>query len=76
MAHDPTNPHDALIKALLDAPERAGVFLQENLPGVLRERMTEDPPRHLPGSFIDPAMTETHSDRLFEVSLRDGRTAF
>ncbi|MFB6260992.1 MAG: Rpn family recombination-promoting nuclease/putative transposase, partial [Thiohalorhabdaceae bacterium] len=44
--------------------------------GWLRDRMADEPPHHLPGSFIDPAMAETHSDRLFEVALRDGRTAF
>ena len=76
MAEEPSNPHDALIKALLESPERAGILLRENLPAVLLERMTEEPPRHLPGSFIDPALGEQRSDRLFEVALKDGRTAF
>jgi len=76
MTRHPTNPHDALIKALLDAPERAAVVLRENLPPTVRERLSDALPKPLPGSYVDPHLQETHSDRLFEAQMHDGRPVF
>ncbi|MBK1693075.1 Rpn family recombination-promoting nuclease/putative transposase, partial [Ectothiorhodospira mobilis] len=75
MAKPLPNPHDTLFKALLEDPGRAAVLLRESLPAALTKRMAEDPVP-VEGSFVDEALRDTHSDRLFQVRLRDGRTAF
>ncbi|MCG5502102.1 Rpn family recombination-promoting nuclease/putative transposase, partial [Ectothiorhodospira lacustris] len=69
------NPHDTLFKALLEDPERASALLRESLPKALTDKMADDP-RPVDGSFIDENLRGTHSDRLFQVALRDGRSAF
>ncbi|MCG5495683.1 Rpn family recombination-promoting nuclease/putative transposase [Ectothiorhodospira variabilis] len=69
------NPHDTLFKALLEDPERAGALLRESLPKALTDKMSGDP-QPVDGSFIDENLRGTHSDRLFQVALQDGRTAF
>ncbi|MFP4147840.1 MAG: Rpn family recombination-promoting nuclease/putative transposase, partial [Halorhodospira sp.] len=76
MAQQPTNPHDTLVKKLLESPERAAVVLRESLPERVRERLTDDLPEPLPGSYVDPNLQETHSDRLFQARTRDGRPVF
>ena len=76
MAQEPNNPHDALVKALLEDPERAGALIRENAPEPLARKLANADPEHLPGSFIDAALKETHSDRLFRAPLVDGRDAF
>ena len=72
---EPPNPHDRLFQALLEDPHRAGVLLREQLPATVAERLADDPPRLVEGSFVDEALRGTRSDRLFEVALRDGRAA-
>ena len=76
MTEQPTNPHDTLVKKLLESPERAAVVLRENLPATVRDRLSDDLPEPLPGSYIDPHLQETHSDRLFQAHLHDGRPVF
>jgi len=76
MAEYLNTPHDALVKALLETPERAAVVLRENLPEQVQERLTDDLPEPLPGSYIDPNLQETHSDRLFQARTREGRPVF
>ncbi|BAU56999.1 hypothetical protein HH1059_03220 [Halorhodospira halochloris] len=76
MADHPANPHDALLKVTLETPERAAVVLRESLPDKVRERLSDDLPTPLPGSYVDPSLQETHSDRLFEAQMRDGRPVF
>lgn len=76
MAEQPISAHDKLIKKLLESPERAAVVLQENLPQRVRDRLTEDLPEPQPGSYVDPNLAETYSDRLFKAWLRDGSPVF
>lgn len=76
MADYPANPHDGLVKALLESPERAAIVLRENLPAQVTDKLAEDAPEHLPGSYVDPNLQETHSDRLFQARLHDGRTLY
>ena len=70
-----SNPHDALVKALLENPERAGVLLRESLPDTVRARLADKPPRPLPGSFVDASLRESHSDYLYELELIGGGKA-
>ena len=69
------NPHDALFRALLENPARAGTLLREQLPAAIANRLSDSPPRLLDGTFIDAALRHSQSDRLFEVTLRDGYPA-
>jgi len=71
----PNNPHDALFRALVDDPGRAGTLIREYLPPEIAAHLAEGPPRLLDGSFVDEELRSSQSDRLFEVALRDGRTA-
>ncbi len=68
--------HDSLIKKLLESPERAAVVLRENLPEIVRNRLTDDLPELQPGSYVDPNLKETYSDRLFKAWLCDGSPVF
>ena len=69
------NPHDRLFKALMEDPERAGFLLRESLPRQLTDKMVGDP-QPVEGSFIDDNLGGSYSDRLFQVTLKEGRSAF
>src|SRR5215510_1902014 len=63
-------PHDALFKSRFEAPADAAALLRELLPVALRELIAWDSLHGEPGSFIDPALTDQHSDLLFSARLR------
>ena len=73
---DPKPPakisHDALFRVLLEDPERAATLLREYLPPALSARMADGPPKLIDGTFVDDKSRVTQSDRLFEVTLKDG----
>lgn len=71
----PGQPHDALFRALLDSPARAAALIRDHLPPEVAERLSAGPPRPIDGTFIDDALAESRSDRLFAVTLTDGRAA-
>ena len=64
--------HDALFRVLLEDPERAATLLREYLPPALSARMADGPPKLIDGTFVDDKSRVTQSDRLFEVTLKDG----
>jgi len=68
-------PHDALFRALLDDPRRAAALIHHHLPPALAARLSTDPPEPLEGTFVDPELRETRSDRLFRLSTVSGRPA-
>jgi len=72
----PPQPHDALFRSLLEKPERAAALIRSHLPAEIAARLSEAPPRLLDGSFIDPELRESRTDRLFQVALCNGRPAF
>ncbi|WP_366654689.1 Rpn family recombination-promoting nuclease/putative transposase [Fodinicurvata sp. EGI_FJ10296] len=76
MAAPASNPHDSLFRALLDDPGRAAVVVREFLPPAIASLITPEPPRLIDGSFIDETLADSQSDRLFEVKLTSGGTAF
>ncbi|MCG5531685.1 Rpn family recombination-promoting nuclease/putative transposase, partial [Halorhodospira halochloris] len=41
-----------------------------------RERLADDLPEPLPGSFVEPSLRKTYSDRLFRAWLQDGCPVF
>jgi predicted transposase YdaD len=67
--------HDSLFRALIDDVGRAGVLIRDYLPEIVASRLADEPPVLLDGTFIDPALKASQSDRLFSVTLRDGGTA-
>ena len=67
-------PHDALFRALLDDPRRAGILIRDYLPADIVSRLADEPPVLLDGSFVDPELNPTQSDRLYGLALRDAGT--
>ncbi|MCY4243624.1 MAG: Rpn family recombination-promoting nuclease/putative transposase [Rhodobacter sp.] len=68
----PATPHDALFRALLTNPERAGAVLRDHLPEPIAGRLGPDPPRLIDGSFVDEALRGSQADRLLEARLTGG----
>jgi predicted transposase YdaD len=64
--------HDSLFRALIDDVGRAGVLIRDYLPEIISSRLAEESPVLLDGTFIDPALKASQSDRLFSIALRDG----
>ena len=72
----PQTPHDALFRALVSDPARAGALLAEYLPREVAALLDPDtPPVALEGSFIDADAARTQYDALFGVTLRTGHEA-
>ena len=72
----PTTPHDALFRALVANPARAGALLAEYLPQEISDLL--DPgtqPEAVEGSFVDADAARTQCDALFRVRLRTGHQA-
>jgi predicted transposase YdaD len=69
------NHHDAFFKKVMSEPHLAGTFLREHLPPDLVELLTLESPELLPGSFVDEALAQHHSDLLFRVPLKTGDQA-
>ncbi len=72
----PATPHDALFRALVANPARAGALLMEYLPEPVAGLLDPDtPPEPLEGSFVDADAARTQCDALFRVRLRTGHEA-
>ncbi|HMG57638.1 MAG TPA: Rpn family recombination-promoting nuclease/putative transposase, partial [Kofleriaceae bacterium] len=70
-----SSPHDALFKAVFAQPEHARGALRSVLPAAFAHALDWPTLAHCPGSFIDPALSERHTDLLFSVSWHDGGEA-
>jgi predicted transposase YdaD len=70
------NIHDAFFKQMLSDPELAGTFLREHLPADVMSLLGPEAPEAIPGSFVDEALQEHHSDLIFRVHLNTGSSAF
>ena len=68
--------HDAFFKRALSDPERAGLFLREHLPTDVADLLGPEAPEPVPGSFVDEALRDHHSDLIFRVHLKAERDAF
>ncbi len=72
----PNTPHDALFRALVSNPARAGALLAEYLPREVAGLLDPDaPPEAMEGSFVDADAARTQCDALFKVALRTGHEA-
>ena len=76
MSKQIANIHDAFFKRTLSDPERAGLFLREHLPADVAELLGPEAPVPVPGSFVDEALRDHHSDLIFRVRLKGERDAF
>jgi predicted transposase/invertase (TIGR01784 family) len=72
MSQPLANQHDAFFKKVMSEPLLAGTFLREHLPPELVELLILESPELLPGSFVDEALAQHHSDLLFRVPLKSG----
>ncbi|HVH97160.1 MAG TPA: Rpn family recombination-promoting nuclease/putative transposase, partial [Enhygromyxa sp.] len=67
-------PHDALFKAAFEQAEHAAALLRESLTPSVSAAIAWHTIAPLPGTYIDPALADHHSDLLFSVQL-DGKEA-
>jgi predicted transposase/invertase (TIGR01784 family) len=63
------NPHDKLFKAAFSHPASAGAEIRALLPAALVQQLDLSTLRQRHGSFVDQALSERHTDRLFSVEL-------
>jgi len=70
----PNTPHDALFKFAFSQVEEAAGELRHVLPAALSSRIDFATLTAVPGSFVDEALRERHSDLLFSAELA-GRPA-
>jgi predicted transposase/invertase (TIGR01784 family) len=66
------NPHDALVKTVFGKPEHARGVLRAVLPAALAETLDWSTLTLRPGSFVDLALKEQHTDLLYSATWRDG----
>jgi predicted transposase/invertase (TIGR01784 family) len=73
-AMQPPNVHDALVKTAFSQVQHAEGFLRLVLPPALVARIDFSTLALRPGSFVDEALKERHSDLLYSVAI-SGRSA-
>ena len=66
------NPHDALVKVVFGKPEHAQGMLRAVVPATLAENLDWSTLTLRPGSFVDLALKEQHTDLLYAATWRDG----
>ena len=66
------SPHDALFKTAFTDPVQAASLLRSQLPEALASRIDWSTLVTVPGSFVDDALGERHTDLLFSCKM-DGR---
>lgn len=70
---DPTaHPHDALFRWVFSQPEHAAGLLKLALPRALSDAIEWGTLRHEPGSFVDDALRNRHTDVAFTARLGEG----
>lgn len=65
-----SNPHDAMFKEIYAKPEHAAGALRAVVPAVVGESLDWATLARCPGSFVDPALRERHTDLLFSAGWR------
>jgi predicted transposase/invertase (TIGR01784 family) len=67
-----SNPHDLVFKAVFGQPEHARGMLRAIVPAALAEALDWSTLTLQPGSFVDAALTQQHTDLLYAATWRDG----
>jgi predicted transposase/invertase (TIGR01784 family) len=66
------NPHDALVKVVFGKPEHAQGMLRAVVPAAVAEKLDWSTLTLRPGSFVDLALKEQHTDLLYSATWHDG----
>lgn len=66
----PHNPHDKLFKAVFSEPENAMAHFEVCLPPALVTALDLSKAQHVPGSWVDEALKDHHSDVAHSIPLR------
>ena len=66
------NPHDALVKVVFGKPEHAQGMLRAVVPAAMAEKLAWSTLTLCPGSFVDLALKEQHTDLLYSATWHDG----
>jgi len=66
------NPHDALVKGVFGKPEHIQGMLRAIVPAAVAEELDWSTLTLCPGSFVDLALKEQHTDLLYSATWRDG----
>ena len=61
------NPHDALVKVVFGKPEHAQGMLRAVVPAAVAEKLNWPTLTLRPGSFVDLALKEQHTDLLYSA---------
>jgi len=69
-------PHDALFKAVFEAPAAAAALLRALVPAAVRAAVAWETLGGERGSFVDPRLVDQHSDLLFRAQLRTGEPVY
>jgi predicted transposase/invertase (TIGR01784 family) len=64
------NPHDRLFKAVFSSPENAVAHFEACLPSTIVAILDLSRAEHVPGSWVDEALHEHHSDVLYQIPYR------
>jgi predicted transposase/invertase (TIGR01784 family) len=70
-----SNPHDLIFKAVFSQPEHARGVLRAIMPAALAEALDWPTLTLQPGSFVDVALSQQHTDLLYSTMWRDGGEA-
>jgi hypothetical protein len=62
-------PHDALFRSAFEHPDHAAAELRHVLPRTITDAIDWPTLHHEPGSFIDRALADRHSDLLFSARI-------
>jgi len=62
--------HDKLFKAVFSEPANAVVHFESFLPAELKTALDMARAQHVPGSFVDEALSERHTDLLYRIPWR------
>ncbi len=68
--------HDRFFKRLMGESESLRAFLTEHLPEPVAGLLMPETARLVPGSFVDPTLSEHQSDLIYSVRLLSGENAF
>jgi hypothetical protein len=66
----PHHPHDKLFKAVFSDPENAVTHFEATLPPAMVSALDMGAAEHVPGSWVDEALRDHHSDLLYRIPLR------
>jgi predicted transposase/invertase (TIGR01784 family) len=70
-----SSSHDLLFKWVFEHPEHASGALRSVMPAAVTRALDWSTLARCPGSFVDRALTERHTDLLFSIAWRDSGQA-